>query len=316
MPLAPLLAALLAASSPGLVVAPAAARPGDAVLVRVIGAIEAAPEGKLAGRALQFWREGAEWRALAPLTLEVPVGQARVEAVAGGVSLEASLEVVPPGFASASIELPKKYVEPPASARKRMAADRAAFVEAQKRPFSPPLFRSGFGWPRPRRATGRFGDQRLVNGKKASVHYGLDLSGERGAPVEAAADGVVALVRNAYLSGNTLLLWHGAGVYTLYLHMDRIDVQQGEEVRRGQVVGRVGSTGQVTGPHLHWSAKVDGLYVDPESLLAIDFAAGTAVARASAASPQAQGAPSAAEEPPAGGDAREATPEAAPATRP
>jgi murein DD-endopeptidase MepM/ murein hydrolase activator NlpD len=75
------------------------------------------------------------------------------------------------------------------------------------------------------------------------------------------------------------VLWHGADLYTLYFHMDRLDVRPGTKVHQGDRLGIVGSTGRSTGPHLHWSAKVGGLYVDPESLMAIDFAAGTAPPR-------------------------------------
>jgi murein DD-endopeptidase MepM/ murein hydrolase activator NlpD len=160
-----------------------------------------------------------------------------------------------------------------------MEADKAAFARAFARPFEPPLFRAGFDWPRRDRTGGRFGDQRTLNGEKASVHYGIDVSGPRGAPVNAAEDGLVALARSAYMSGNTLVLWHGAGVFTVYFHLDRFRVREGERVRRGQLVGDVGATGRATGPHLHWGVKVDGLYVDPESVMAIDFERGAAPPR-------------------------------------
>jgi murein DD-endopeptidase MepM/ murein hydrolase activator NlpD len=99
------------------------------------------------------------------------------------------------------------------------------------------------------------------------------------------------LVRDAYMSGKTVLLWHGADVYTAYFHLDRVAVKQGATVRRGQRIGTLGRSGRVTGPHLHWSAKVGGLYVDPEALLAIDFAAGEAPPRAPRADPAAPAPP-------------------------
>ncbi len=270
--------ALAAPSAPALTLAPAEARPGDAVLVRVSDA-GAEPSGALAGRPLVFWRAGEEWRALAALPIELPPGPVPVAVEAGGARAEAALTVVEPGFTSRALTVAPRFVEPPANVRRRIERDRRAFAAAWDRPFAAPRFARGFGWPRESRATGRFGDQRILNGKKESVHYGLDLSGPRGAPVLAAADGEVVLARDAYFSGRSVVLWHGADVFTIYFHLDRFDVAPGAKVKRGERIGRIGSTGRSTGPHLHWSARVAGLYVDPESLLGIDFASGTAPAR-------------------------------------
>ena len=277
--LAPLLAVLLSAVPPVVDLVPTTARPGDVVLIRVSGA-SAEPRGALAGRELAFWRAGEEeWRALAPLPIETAPGQAPVRIRAGAAVLTAGLIVVEPGFAHHAITLDKKYVEPPASVKKRIASDHKAFARAFAQPFAPPLFQGGFDWPRRARTSGRYGDQRILNGKTASVHYGLDITGPRGAPVAAANDGEVVATRDAYFSGNTVVLWHGAGLYTVYFHMDRILVRPGQRVRRGETLGELGSTGRATGPHLHWGVKVGGLYVDPTSLLAIDFESGTAPPR-------------------------------------
>jgi murein DD-endopeptidase MepM/ murein hydrolase activator NlpD len=298
---AALLLALLAAGGPALSVAPGQARPGDAVLVRVTGT-EDTPVGTLAGRPLLFWRDGAEWRAVAALPIETAPGPVAAVAEAGGARAEAPLTAVEPGFSSRSLTLPRRYVEAPVDPkiRRRIAADHRAFERAWDRPPAAPRFLAGFGWPRTSSVTGRFGDRRVLNGRKESVHYGLDLTGPRGAPIVAAADGEVVLARNAYYSGRTVVLWHGAGVFTLYFHMDRIGVRQGAQVRRGERIGLLGATGRATGPHLHWSAKVSGLYVDPESLLEIDFAAGTAPPRQrrETPAPEAPAAASPPEEPP------------------
>jgi murein DD-endopeptidase MepM/ murein hydrolase activator NlpD len=95
----------------------------------------------------------------------------------------------------------------------------------------------------------------------------------------------VVLARDCYYSGKTVVLWHGADLYTLYFHMDRLDVRAGAKVRQGDRLGVVGSTGRSTGPHLHWSVKVGDLYVDPDAIMAIDFAAGTAPPRRAGAPP-------------------------------
>jgi murein DD-endopeptidase MepM/ murein hydrolase activator NlpD len=264
------------------VLAPAVARPGDAVLVRVPLAPGAElPAGTLAARPIAFWRVGGEAWALGALPLETPPGEALLELGASPLTAApaASLAVVEPGFPSKTLTVARKFVEPPASVRKRIQADRRAFAAAWDRPFTPPRFAAPFAWPRTERVNGRFGDQRVFNGKKESVHYGVDVSSPRGAPVHASNDGVVVLARDAFLSGKSVVLWHGADVFTIYFHLDRIAVRPGAEVKQGAVIGVVGSTGRSTGPHLHWSARVAGLYVDPESLLGIDFPAGSAPPR-------------------------------------
>ncbi len=278
--LAPLLLALLAAA-PSLDLAPSTVRPGDVVLLCVTGA-SGAPRGSLAGRPLAFWRAGeGEWRALAPLPIETAPGDLAVRVQAAGTELGADLTVVEPGFTHHAITVDRKFVEPPPSVKRRIAADRKAFARAFAQPFSPPLFEGAFDWPRRAPTSGRYGDQRVLNGKVASVHYGLDITGPRGSPVAAANDGRVVITRDAYFSGNTVVVWHGADLYTAYFHLDRIAVREGERVRKGDIRGELGSTGRATGPHLHWGAKVGGLYIDPESLLGIDFADGTASPRPS-----------------------------------
>jgi murein DD-endopeptidase MepM/ murein hydrolase activator NlpD len=187
--------------------------------------------------------------------------------------------VVEPGFTKHALTLDSKFVEPPRSMQRRIAADRKAFAQAFSRPFSPPLFEGAFGWPWEAPLSSHYGDQRTLNGKVSSVHYGLDITGPRGSPVAAANDGEVVIVRDAYYSGNSVAIWHGAGIYTVYFHMDATVVKAGQRVRKGETIGELGSTGRATGPHLHWGVKVGGLYVDPESLLAVDFAGWTAPPR-------------------------------------
>jgi murein DD-endopeptidase MepM/ murein hydrolase activator NlpD len=291
---------LALAVQPSLRVAPPAARPGDAVYLTVEGVPPGpAPSGSAAGRPLTFWRDDAAgaWRALSALPLEAAPGQVEVEVTAGEVRLRAPLQIVDPGFPSRSLSLPRRFVEPPAHVRGRIRADRAAFARAYRRPFGPARF-DRFAYPRQANPTGRFGDRRLVNGKQSSVHYGLDLDGEPGSPVLAAADGEVVMARSCYLSGNSVVLWHGAGVFSAYFHLSRMDVTPGQALRLGDPVGLVGATGRVTGPHLHWSTRVAGLLVDPESLVSIDFPAGTAPPRLPRGSEPAPTAPPEAELPP------------------
>jgi murein DD-endopeptidase MepM/ murein hydrolase activator NlpD len=107
----------------------------------------------------------------------------------------------------------------------------------------------------------------VFNGVPKSPHSGLDLRAATGVPVKAAGAGRVRLSRNLYYSGNTVILDHGAGLFTVYAHLSTIAVREGDEVEAGAQVGKVGATGRVTGPHLHWGAKVGDRPFDPSALL-------------------------------------------------
>lgn len=123
-----------------------------------------------------------------------------------------------------------------------------------------------FIWPVTGRISGRFGSQRVYKGEPGSYHSGLDIAtGESGTPFVAPADGVVTLATSSpfSLEGNLLIIDHGQGLNSAFLHMSKIEVAQGERVTRGQLIGRIGSSGRATGPHLHWSIKWHLARLDP-----------------------------------------------------
>jgi hypothetical protein len=132
-----------------------------------------------------------------------------------------------------------------------------------------PLWSQPFLRPRTSAVTSQFGTGRVFNGRLASRHLGVDFRGALGEPVYAANRGVVALVSSFFLAGNVVYIDHGAGVVTGYFHLSEQRVKVGETVERGQEIGRVGSTGRVTGPHLHWSARYGAVNVDPLDLIAL-----------------------------------------------
>ena len=116
-----------------------------------------------------------------------------------------------------------------------------------------------------------FGERRIFNGEPRAPHSGADLHATAGTPVHATNRGRVVLAKNLFFTGNTVMLDHGLGIYSLYAHLSRIDVKQGEMVKNGEVVGLVGATGRVTAPHLHWGMRVQGARVDPFSLVGSGF---------------------------------------------
>jgi murein DD-endopeptidase MepM/ murein hydrolase activator NlpD len=134
---------------------------------------------------------------------------------------------------------------------------------------TPQLWMLPFLRPRPSRVTSLFGSGRVFNGRVSSSHLGIDYRGSLGEPIFAANRGVVALVAEFFLAGNVVYLDHGNGLVTGYFHMSEPQVAIGDTVERGQQIGLVGSTGRVTGPHLHWSARFGALTVDPANLLSL-----------------------------------------------
>jgi murein DD-endopeptidase MepM/ murein hydrolase activator NlpD len=132
-----------------------------------------------------------------------------------------------------------------------------------------PMWTASFLKPRTSVVTSEFGSGRVFNGQLTTRHLGVDFRGAIGEPIRAANRGVVALVDNFFLAGNVVYVDHGGGVVTAYFHMSKPLVAKGDTVKRGQVIGLVGNTGRVTGPHLHWAARYGELTVNPLDLVSL-----------------------------------------------
>ena len=172
------------------------------------------------------------------------------------------------------LNVDKKYVDPPAEVMARIKADRELVHRALAQRLPERLWVLPFVRPVPGDVSSLYGLKRIFNGQPRGVHKGLDLRGPQGQPILACADGQVALTGNLYFSGNVVYINHGEGVFTAYLHLSEILVQNGDKVRKGQVLGLVGATGRVTGPHLHLSLLVQGESVDPQPFLTTGNARG------------------------------------------
>ncbi len=120
-------------------------------------------------------------------------------------------------------------------------------------------------------ANDNFGEKRIFNNEPRSPHGGVDISSPYGEPVRASNTGRVVLAKNLYFAGNTVIIDHGLGVFTSYLHFSKILAKRGDIVRKGDIIGEIGATGRVTGPHLHWGVKVSGSRIDPFSLLELNW---------------------------------------------
>lgn len=199
----------------------------------------------------------------------------RVEAEAEGgrrLTAQADLEVQDGRYSVQRLTLPRPFVELDAATLERVSREKAVLDhlwEGQtparywRGPFRLPLegAPSGFG----------FGVRRVINGEPRAPHTGEDFAAAAGAPVLAANAGSVALVADQFFAGKLVVLDHGLGLFSMYFHLAESLVAAGEQVTRGQVIGRVGSTGRATGPHLHWGVRLHGARIDPEALLRVSL---------------------------------------------
>ena len=181
--------------------------------------------------------------------------------------------------------LPPSQVVPDPAALARIKRDAEA-VRAVRRTDSDEAGHAGpLRWPATGPLSGVWGSQRILNGEPRAPHYGVDVAAPAGTPVTAAAAGQVTLAQDLFLTGNTVVIDHGYGLSTTYAHMETLAVQPGQRVAQGQEIGKVGATGRVTGPHLHWSAEWYEVRLDPALLAGPMPAAMATLTKAPATAP-------------------------------
>lgn len=217
------------------------------------------------GRAVQVSPEGNFVLALgrdAPPRVELTLGS-------GESALVETFQVAQRTYDIQRVEgVPQKTVTPPPEVTERIQKEAAMVAEARA-VLTPRLdYLAGFTRPLEGPITGVYGSQRYYNGTPRSPHYGLDIAGPKGAEVVAPASGVVRLVHpDMYFSGGTLIIDHGYGVFSTFIHLSEIMVSEGDEIAVGDPIARVGATGRATGPHLDWRINWFDVRVDPAIVL-------------------------------------------------
>lgn len=167
--------------------------------------------------------------------------------------------------------VPPKTVNPPPDIAARIQREQAEVAAARKRDDNREGFVHGFIWPVVGRISGRFGSQRIFNGTPKSPHPGMDIAVPQGTPVKAPADGIITFAKpDLYLTGGTVLIDHGFGLSSNFLHLSRLDVKVGQVVHQGDVIGAAGMTGRATGPHVHWGFNWFEVRLDPMLLPGIE----------------------------------------------
>jgi murein DD-endopeptidase MepM/ murein hydrolase activator NlpD len=233
--------------------------------------------GKWQGRDVTFFRggDGLSWYALVGIDVEVTQGTypLTVDVVATGEkhqTLHRDVSVQAAKYAKVTLHVPDKFVQPDAEALKQIEADKVvkekAFANTEPKPewsesFLPPLKMA----PK----SDSFGTRRVFNGTLASVHRGLDYRAAPGTRVASINSGRVVLARALYYEGNCVVIDHGMGLMSVYMHLSKFMAAEGDEVTRGEVIALSGGSGRATGPHLHLGVRWQGAYLDPAKLFAL-----------------------------------------------
>lgn len=273
------LSAARAAAEPTLAVQSRAVARGEVLMVVVEGeSPKRPPTAEFRGRALEFFPAASTgtWLAFVGLDLDAPTGPAPLKAVLRGASgraerKELTIDVGAGKFPVEELKVAQKFVTPAKTDAERAEGEAVKLHHLFTHGEEKRLFEGSFTPPIPGAATARFGERRIFNGQPRAPHSGMDLKAKKGVPVRAPAAGRVVLAGPLYFSGNTIVLDHGLGLTTLYAHLSKMLVKTGDLVKKGRIIGKVGATGRVTGPHLHWALKLKEARVDPYSLAALDL---------------------------------------------
>lgn len=278
MVIAPALLGAQAAAPPALTVSgiEQAVKPGAVLQVTVTGA--AALEtvtGRALGQHVSFYRrpDGMSWTGLIGVDLETKPGKypLRITAARTGepaLSADGELHVATRVFPTRRLRVASRFVDPPPAEIERIKqeADRLATIFS---PITPKRWDGPFIVPVGGTPSSNFGSRSVYNGQPRSPHAGVDFGGETGTPIVSPGAGQVVLAEDLFFTGQTVIVDHGLGLYSLFAHLSRIDVTVTQPVARHQVVGLLGATGRVTAAHLHWAVRLNDARVDPMSLVKI-----------------------------------------------
>jgi murein DD-endopeptidase MepM/ murein hydrolase activator NlpD len=250
-------------------------QPGEVVLLTVESARPLREVRAAAfGRSFSCFQaaDPTRWSGLVGIDLDTKPGTFVVnvtglDADGKSVTADYAVTVAPRAFATRKLTVDPKFVSPPPEALARIQQE-SEKVRAILEAVSPERHWDGpFRLPVPGKIISEFGKRSVYNGQPRSPHTGTDFAGATGTPIKAPNAGKVVLAANLYYSGNTVILDHGRGLYSYYGHLSAISTREGETLAAGDLVGKVGATGLVTGPHLHWSVRLAGTRVDPLSLV-------------------------------------------------
>jgi murein DD-endopeptidase MepM/ murein hydrolase activator NlpD len=223
-------------------------------------------------KTVPAFHSGGGWTTILGVDLDAKPGEHPAVAVLtrddGHVERrEITIRVLAKKFPTTPLKVEGRFVELNKADLDRSHRETKEVGAIYRRITTDPVPDEPFTVPIPGEVGKNFGERRIFNGEPRAPHSGADLHAAAGTPVHATNRGRVVLAKTLFFTGNTVILDHGLGIYSLYAHLSRIDVKSGEMVKNGQLIGLVGATGRVTAPHLHWGMRVQGARVDPFSLV-------------------------------------------------
>lgn len=257
----------------GVVLVARGMQPGEVVRVEVTCACgQVGPRARAFGLdvPLDLSSDGARWQGLVGLDLEVVPGVyplvVDVPHQREVLPRETALRVQPKQFSTRTLRVAPEFVDPPADLADR-ARREASLLDRLFKTITPRAWDRPFGLPLTSQPTRNFGSRSVFNGEPRNPHAGIDFNSPAGTVVIAPAAGTVVLASDLFFTGNTIVIDHGAGLYSLFAHLSSMTVAMGDIVGLGTKLGHVGATGRATGPHLHWGVRLNGARVDPLSLI-------------------------------------------------
>ncbi len=242
--------------------------PGGIAVIEIVQQAKEAPKAWFGDRPVITVSDGERWLAIVGLPLDQKPGTAMLQVQVDGNKDKLAFKVKDKHYPEQRITVKNpRHVNPNPDDLARISRD-SQRIGAAKRHYSdtvptslrmvPPVYGE---------RSSAFGLRRFFNGEARNPHSGMDIAAATGTPIKAPADGTVIEAGDFFFNGNTVFIDHGQGLVTMYCHLDRIDIQKGATLKTGDVIGKVGMTGRVTGPHLHWGVILNGNLVDPELLL-------------------------------------------------
>ena len=250
-----------------------AVQPGELVILSI--AAPSPADGPIRvrafGRDVAAYRgdDDGSWRALVGIDLDVKPGTYPVTVQAASAHTSYDLVVRPRKFRTRTLTVDPAFVTPPESERERIEREAKLLEETWRSSAAERLWSDAFVRPVPQPANSAFGTRSVFNGQPRNAHGGADFLSPAGTPILAPNAGRIVVARPLYFSGNTVVIDHGLGLFSMLAHLSAFEVHEGDRVAAGQRLGLVGATGRVTGPHLHWAVRASGARVDPLSVLSL-----------------------------------------------
>lgn len=242
--------------------------PGGVFMTAIPGAAGQRPAVSFDDAPAMVVREGDHWRAIVGIPLSKEPGKAELLVESGdGAQQRVEFAVKPKRYSEQRLKVEPRVVDLSPADRARTERERPVIQEALATFSDAPPSTLRFQQPVPGRRSSSYGLRRVFNDQPRNPHTGMDIAAPTGTPIKSPADGRVAQTGDFFFNGNTVLVDHGQGLVTMYCHLSAIDVKPGDVVKSGDILGKVGATGRVTGPHLHWGVTLNRTMVDPALFL-------------------------------------------------